>query len=309
MATDHGLTKDAILSSVSGYRELGEAGASKAALEKSFERDKLNLRQLGVPIETLGDTADPEDLRSARYRIAIGEYSLPDDIEFTPAETALLHLAGSVWGEGSMTDAARSGLRKIRALGNEVDEPIIGFAPRISMREPSFAPIERAIDQCRSVNFAYLKPGERTPRVRRVEPLALVEYEARWHVFGFDRDAGAERTFLLSRIVGDVTITRQSYARDKRKDAGERALAGLRDVASRNIAHLEVNPGTEASLRLARRALPADQGLRAPFVDAHIFADELASYGPEVRVVEPADLRDKVIERLQGALRAHEEPS
>lgn len=308
MATEHGLTKDTILSSVSGYREQYEGGASKAALEKSFERDKLNLRNLGVPIETLGDTADPDDLRAARYRIAIGEYSLPDDIEFTPAEIALLNLAGTVWGESSMTDAARSGLRKIRALGNEVDEPIIGFAPRISQREAAFTPLERAIDTCKVVSFSYLKPGETTARLRTVEPLALVDYEARWHVFGIDRDAKADRTFLLSRIVGDVTITRTGFPRDRRAGAGARALAGLEAVAARNRALLEVHPGTEAELRLMRRAVPGDaneQGVRVPFVDAHIFADELASYGPEVRVVEPEALKLQVIERLTAARDLH----
>ncbi|MEJ1155408.1 WYL domain-containing protein [Microbacterium marmarense] len=308
MATEQGLTKDTILTSVAGYRELRDAGSSKAALEKSFERDKLNLRQLGVPIETLGESSDPDDLRSARYRIAIGEYSLPDDIEFTPAEVALLNLAGGVWGEGSMTDAARSGLRKIRALGIEVDEPIIGFSPRISIREPSFVPLERAIDLCKAVTFAYLKPGERAARTRRLQPLALVEYEARWHVYGIDLDAKAERTFLLSRVVGDVAITRQSFGRELRDGAGERAIAGLEAVAARNSALLEVNPGTEAALRLARRAIhpqPLEQGIRVPFVDIHIFADEIASYGPEVRVVEPAELREQVIQRLVAARDLH----
>ena len=68
---------------------------------------------------------------------------------------------------------------------------------------------------------------------------------------------------------------------------------------------LEVNPGTEAALRLSRRALPADQGIHVPFVDIHVFANELASYGPEVRVVEPTELRDQVIARLEAARAAH----
>jgi proteasome accessory factor B len=47
------------------------------------------------------------------------------------------------------------------------------------------------------------------------------------------------------------------------------------------------------------------QGVHVPYVDKHIFADELATYGPEVRVVEPADLRDAVIERLRAIVAAH----
>src|SRR5690606_25477061 len=125
---DHGLTKHEILESVSGYRQRTEGGASVDSLEKMFERDKDDLRNLGIPLETLGDFADPQDLREARYRIPKGEYDLPEDLEFTPAELAVLQLAGSVWSAGSMSDDAQAGVRKIRALGIDGDEPIIGFA-------------------------------------------------------------------------------------------------------------------------------------------------------------------------------------
>jgi proteasome accessory factor B len=305
VATEQGLTKDTILSSVSGYREQSGAGASKDALEKMFERDKESLRRLGVPIETIGDWADPDDLREARYRIPTAEYELPEDIVFTSAELALLNLAGGVWSESSMSDQARSGLRKIRALGMTVDEPIIGYSPRISLRDPAFAALQQAIELSRVVTFGYLKPGEGSPRTRRVQPLALVEYEGRWHVFGVDLGVGAERTFLLQRIVDEVTITREPFDAALRDGAGERALAGLAAVAERNRALLEVTPGTEAALRLSRRALPADQGIRVPYVDVNVLADELASYGPEVRVVEPAELRAQVVARLEAARAAH----
>ncbi len=305
LATEQGLTKETILSSVSGYREQSEAGASKDALEKMFERDKENLRGLGVPIETIGDHADPDDLREARYRVPTAEYALPVDIEFTAAEIALLNLAGSVWSESSMSEQARSGLRKIRALGNPVDERIIGYAPRISVRDHAFAPLQRAIEQARTVTFPYLKPGERSARLRRVRPLALVEYEARWHVLGVDVATDAERTYLLSRITDAVVITREGFDPESRRGAGERALRGLRELADSQTALVEVHPGTEAALRLGRRATPATQGLRVPYVDAHVLADELASYGPEARVVEPPHLRDLVIERLRAVHERH----
>lgn len=305
MATEQGLTKDTILSSVAGYREQSTAGASKDALEKMFERDKQTLRGLSIQIETIGDYADPDDLREARYRIPTAEYELPADIDFTPAELALLNLASGVWSESSMSADARSGLRKIRAIGIDVDAPIIGYSPRINLREPSFGPLQRAIEQWRVVGFTYVKPGDGAARRRRIRPLALIEYEARWHVYGFDLDRDDDRTFLLSRIASDVEITTARFDLAQREGAGERALAGLDELASRQRALLEVTPGTEAALRLSRRAAPADQGIHVPFVDVHIFADELASYGPEVRVVEPAALRDEVIARLRRVLEVH----
>ncbi|OJV96949.1 MAG: WYL domain-containing protein [Microbacterium sp. 67-17] len=305
MATEQGLTKDTILSSVSGYREQSESGTSKDALEKMFERDKESLRGLGVPIETIGDRADPDDLREARYRVPTAEYELPADIEFTPAELALLNLAGGVWSESSLSADARSGLRKIRALGIPVEDPILGYSPRISLREPSFAPLQRAIEDSRIVSFRYMRPGSAAPRVRRLQPLALVEFEARWHVYGLDLDLDAPRTFLLTRIIDDVVITRTAGDPALREGAGERALAGLRELAARQRALLEIDPGTEAWLRLSRRAEPAAQGYWVPYVDLHVFADELASYGPEVRVVEPDEVRSEVISRLRAVRNAH----
>ncbi|OAN40907.1 helix-turn-helix transcriptional regulator [Microbacterium sp. H83] len=307
MATEIGLTKQQILDNVSGYRQRADAGARSDALEKMFERDKDELRALGVPVETIGDPADPNDLREARYRIPQAEYDLPGDIEFTAAELAVLQLAGSVWSAESASGDAKAGVRKIRALGIDGDEPIIGFAPRITARDAAFAPLQDAIERCRVVSFDYLKPGEDAPRRRSIRPLALVDYEARWHVFGVDIDLDADRMFLLSRIVGDVAITARTFPATLRDGAGERALAGLERVAAQNSALLEVTPGTEASLRLGRRATPAVQGIHVPFVDLHILADELASYGPEVRVVEPAALRDAVVARLTSVVATHSE--
>jgi len=305
MATEIGLTKQQILDNVSGYRQRADAGTRTDALEKMFERDKDELRSLGVPIETIGDAADPNDLREARYRIPQAEYDLPSDIDFTPAELAVLQLAGSVWSAESVSGDAQSGVRKIRALGIDGDEPIIGFAPRITARDAAFSPLQEAIEKSRVVVFEYLKPGEDAPRRRRVRPLALVDYEARWHVFGIDVDVEEDRMFLLSRIVGDVRMTASTFDAAMREGAGERALAGLEEVAAANSALLEITPGTEAALRLGRRATPAVQGIRVPFVDLHILADELASYGPEVRVVEPAPLREAVIARLQAVVVTH----
>jgi proteasome accessory factor B len=309
MATEIGLTKQQILDNVSGYRQRADAGARTDALEKMFERDKDELRKLGVPVETIGEASDPNDLREARYRIPQAEYDLPEDIDFSPAELAVLRLAGSVWSAESASGDAQAGVRKIRALGIDGDEPIIGFAPRITARDAAFAPLQEAIEKSRVVTFDYLKPGEDAARTRRVRPLALVDYEARWHVFGIDVDAEGDRTFLLSRIVGAVKMTSTSFDPELRLGAGERALAGLEEVAANNSALLEITPGTEASLRLGRRAAPAVQGIRVPFVDVHIFADELASYGPEVRVVEPVALRDAVIARLRAVVDANREVS
>ena len=65
-----------------------------------------------------------------------------------------------------------------------------------------------------------------------------------------------------------MRITATTFDAALREGAGARALRGLQDVAAQNSALLEVTPGTEASLRLGRRARPAPtQGILVPFVD------------------------------------------
>ena len=303
VATPNGLTKDQILGSVQGYSE--RASGDRRSLEKMFERDKADLREAGIPILTLGAVDDPDDNRGARYTIPKSEYDLPDDITFTPSEIAVLNVAAAVWSQGSMSGAAQSALMKIRSLGIEVDEPIIGFAPRVNLRDPAFPALQRASDKALVVEFSYLKPGEGRPAKRRIEPHELIELEGRWLVFGHDTARAAERTFLLSRIVGEVFVTDEPFDLDRRTGAAARARAGLEQLAAHNIAVLEVRPDTEAALRLGRRGTFDGDTAHLPFVDAHVLADELASFGPEVRVLEPASLRELVIERLQRALAAH----
>ena len=53
IATDVGLTKAQILSTVTGYAGRYSMGGDNSALERQFERDKDDLRELGVPLETI----------------------------------------------------------------------------------------------------------------------------------------------------------------------------------------------------------------------------------------------------------------
>ncbi|MEO7146271.1 MAG: WYL domain-containing protein, partial [Terrimesophilobacter sp.] len=74
------------------------------------------------------------------------------------------------------------------------------------------------------------------------------------------------------------------------------------------LAHVMIEPETDAAIRLAKQrgATEADGGgLNLHFVDLNIVADELASYGPEVLVVSPPELRVAVLQRLHATAAAH----
>lgn len=306
LATEPGLTKAEILSSVRGYAQRYAPGGDNANLERQFERDKDDIRELGVPLETIEPLGEPGDNHNLRYRIPKGAYDLPEDVRFTSDEIALLNLAGMVWREGSLNAESRRALVKLRALGIAADEPVLGYAPRVRLRDAAFEPLNQAIDRRQIVRFAYLKPGEIRAREREVIPLALVQYDGRWHLSAEEVATGDSKTFLLRRIVGKVTAGKPAPARSG--DHKARALAGLEAVWQEGVADLEVHAGSDAALRLAHRrgSIETAPGiLRVHYVDLAILADELAGFGPEVLVLGPAELRDAVIERLKVTVTDH----
>jgi proteasome accessory factor B len=180
-------------------------------------------------------------------------------------------------------------------------EPVLGYAPRVRVHDTAFGPLNAALEKHVVVRFDYLKPGEAQATSRTVLPLALVQHQGRWHLYAEEADSGKTRTFLLRRIVSKVTTTSKTFPA-RPGDQSARALAELDEVWQRNIAEVDVTPGSDAALRLQKRrgAEPTATGtLRLHFTDLNIFADELASYGPEVLVITPPTLRDAVRSRLQ----------
>jgi len=306
LATEPGLTKSEILSSVRGYSQRYAPGGDNANLERQFERDKDDIRELGVPLETIEPLGEPGDNHNLRYRIPKGAYDLPEDVRFTSDETALLNLAGMVWREGSLNAESRRALVKLRALGIAADEPLLGYAPRLRLRDAAFEPLTQAIDRRQVVRFSYLKPGEARAREREVIPLALVQYDGRWHLSGEEVASGDAKTFLLRRIVGKVAAGKAAPARPG--DHKARALADLEAVWEAGVADLEVRAGSDAALRLAHRRGTTETApgiLRVHYVDLAILADELAGFGPEVLVLDPPALREALIERLKATVVDH----
>jgi len=306
LATENGLTKNEILSTVQGYRQDFDHSGDNANLERKFERDKDDIRELGVPLETVQAPGDPGNNQNLRYRIPRGEYELPGDVSFSSDETTLLNLAAMVWREGSLSAESRRALLKLRSLGVVPDEPVIGYAPRVRVRDAAFEPLSAALEKHQWVRFSYLKPGENDARVRTVTPLSLFQHQGRWHLYAHD-DAGVSKTFLLRRIVSQISTTGKSFE-PPAGNLAELALAELDEVWNANIAFVEVTPGTDAETRLSKRrgtSVTQTGELQLHYSDVNIFADELAGFGPEVLVISPPQLRAAVISRLERTAADH----
>ena len=300
LATEAGLTKHEILSNVQGYRQRYIAGGDNANLERQFERDKDDIRDLGVPLETIDSPGDAGNNQLLRYRIPRGDYELPADVRFSAEETALLGLAGMVWREGALSGESRRALLKLRSVESTASTPVLGYQPRVRLRDPAFEPLREALDKHLITRFAYLKPGEDEARDREVIPLALIQYQGRWHLAAEEVGSGIEKTFMLRRIVAPVTTGKPAPAREG--DFAALALERIDRLWNEVVAVVEVEPGSDAARRLGNRrgaSVDADGHLRLHYVDTAILADELTAFGPEVLVISPQRLRTAVIERLE----------
>jgi proteasome accessory factor B len=299
LATEAGLTKNEILSTVQGYRQRYASSGDNSNLERQFERDKDDIRELGVPLETLESPGQAGNNQNLRYRIPRGDYELPSDISFSPEETTLLNLAAMVWREGSISGESRRAILKLRSLGVVTDEPVIGYAPRLRVRDVAFEPLNAALDKHVIIRFGYLKPGEQEARVRTIAPIALIQREGRWLLHGQDQDVDGTRNFLLRRIVTPITTTNTKYPPFP-ESATEDAKAELDEIWDRRAAVVDVEPGSDAATRLRKRPGTTVDGnsLTLHYSDIDLFADELAGFGLEVLVASPPELRTAVRDRL-----------
>jgi proteasome accessory factor B len=294
------LTAWQIREAVPGYPDTSEA------FKRMFERDKDELRELGIPLETGVNSATDEEIG---YRISRQAYELPE-IALEPDEAAVLGLAARVWQRAELAGAAAGGLLKLRAAGIDAEEASQpGIEPRLETGEAAFGPLWRAVRDRRPVSFNYQAPGRAAAQRRNLEPWGVVNRHGRWYVAGLDSDRGEERVFRLSRIDGPVTFTGPPGSVTVPDGVSVRDSVRAWDASAPAVrdAVLRVRHGAGHGLR--RRASsdrpspePGWDLVRAPFSDVAWYADYIASFGADAVVLEPVDLRDAVIRRLKGAL-------
>jgi len=293
------LTASQIRAAVPGYPDSFEA------FKRMFERDKDELRELGIPLETGMNPGDEE----AGYRISRQEYELPD-IRLEPDEVAMLGLAARVWRQAELAGAADGALLKLRAAGidpESLSQPRL--EPRVQTAEPSFGPLWQAVRDGRPVAFGYRVPGRGAPLLRNLEPWGVVCRRGRWYVVGRDTDRAAERVFRLSRIEGPVRFTGLAGSVTVPPGADVRAAVHYsdREASAPHTCLLRVRAGTGYGLRrYAERIEAAPEAgwdlVELGYSDTAWWSEHIAWFGADVVVLEPSDLRDAVIGRLKGVL-------
>ncbi len=290
------LSRERIRATVEGY-----ANQSDEAFERMFERDKEELRELGVPVET--GSADRYFDDEFGYRIRRERFQLPP-LHLQPDEAAVLGLAARVWQQAGLASATESALRKLGAAGVATDRAALSVVePRLVASEPAFGPLFDAAVHRRPVRFAYRGSGSPDTAVRSVHPWGLGLWRGRWYLVGYDVDRTDRRTYRLGRIVGEVTTIGPGPVPAAPAGAVRAALTSLDPQGSPSgTAQLRVRVGTVLGLRNRAGPVVADapgwELLEVPFSSPGALADEVAGYGADAVVLGPPPVRAAVIDRL-----------
>ncbi|WP_033212827.1 helix-turn-helix transcriptional regulator [Kitasatospora phosalacinea] len=299
MNTRRPLSKKELRESVEAYREAWQQG-SEDAFNRMFERDKDDLRELGLIIDVDENALDGE----IGYLARRDRNRLPE-IALDAEEAAALALAARVWQQAKMSGAASGALQKLRAAGVPFveDREHGALEPRIPGREAAFEPLLTAARDRRPVTFDYRKAGAATAEPRSVEPWALECWRGHWYLAGYDRDRGSARVFRLSRITGKVRSRAGAFTGEVPEHVDVRAVvARFAGEGATAVAQVEVRSGAAYPLRqraLETRPVDADwDELDIPYGNG--LGADLAEYGPDVIVIGPEDLRADVIDRLRA---------
>jgi proteasome accessory factor B len=295
LATRRYLSVQQIRAAVPGYDQ-----PTEDAFRRMFERDKEELRDLGIPLET-GTSASAHD-DELGYRIARRDYELPE-ISLEADEAAALGLAARLWQSAPLAGATGSALLKLRAAGVDAPAAPQVLEPRVAAAEPAFEACLAAVRDARPLRFPYRTSGRPGAELRSVEPWGVVSWRGRWYLVGHDTGRDAQRVFRLSRIEGAVELVGEPGTVTPPAGVDLRAVAAaLASDEPRRPAALRVRRGSGWELRRGATAVHDDgdgwDRVEVGFSDPERLADRVTGLGADAVVLSPPDARAAVVRRL-----------
>lgn len=264
----------------------------RESARRMFERDKDELRRLGVPVQTSYDPLSGE----AGYVVDRHDYELPD-VDLDRDEMAALAVALRVTGRAD----ERLALSKLAARAPDPLAPTTAVDARVSLETQAVDGVADAVVGRQAIRFAY-QTGSGEQRDRVVDPYGVVLRRGTWYVVGRDHDRDALRAFRLDRVRSQVVpvgapgayelpddLDLASHVEGPAGDAVDVVLAvtpAARWAAEARGGHVV---GTRPDGRELVRLVQVDPWRLLPWV---------LGFGADVEVVEPTSLRTQVRDRL-----------
>ena len=297
------LTAEELRKRVPGYPEGDDA------FHRSFERDKDDLRELGIPLETV--VVEHHEQPKAAYTIQRSRYELRDP-GFELDELAAIHLAATtIQLEGLDPDDVEEGLRKLGGLG-QVDpgaEAAASPVGAVPVPDPLLDLFEAVLER-RPVSFTY---GHAE---RHVQPHRLQFERGRWYLTGHDTDRDDRRSFRLDRITGRVTAGEPGAFEPPAEVGGVQLRPWEIGEGEPTPCRLLLDPGVAKSVLVEHPDLTVVERRDAGSVVVELAVRNRVALRSFVltmldhaEVLEPRELRAEVVEWLRAFTGVEPEPS
>lgn len=264
----------------------------RESARRMFERDKDELRRLGVPVRTEFDPLSGE----AGYLVDRRDYELPD-VDLDRDEMAALAVALRVTGQAD----ERLALSKLAARAPDPLGAPASVDARVSLETQAVDGVADAVVGRQAIQFRY-RTAAGEERERTVDPYGVVLRRGTWYVVGRDHDRDALRAFRLDRVRSQVVGVGPT---------GAYTLPDDLDLASHVTGpSVEVADVLLAVTPTARWAAEARGGqvldhlpdgrdvVRLSGEDPWRLLSWILGHGDDVEVLAPTDLRERVRDHL-----------
>lgn len=292
LGTKRYMSKSEIFRRVSGY------SGTQETKERMFERDKDDLRTLGIEIEVA--THDPLFEDEVGYRIRPESYQLLAN--FSAEEMGVMSLALAMISEGEFADKSKELSRRLQSLTVSPDLPEGIQIRSQEISEAGLSEVLQALAQRTQIQFNYKKFESEKIERRRVNPLGISAWRGSWYLIGEDLDRDDVRVFKLSRVAGAIDTSGDSGSYVIPDDFRvQDYLVMLRENTYR--VSLKLRKGAGLKLRnqaSAERTINEEwDEIEIPFSDSREALREILWLGDDAIVTEPLELRSMVIDALK----------
>ena len=217
--------REEILSQVDDYKTdwVGGSDKQRESVRRKFERDKAELKALGVVIEPMKEkvVAEHAGQEVEAYLLKARDFYLPylevrgraaerpyylNSVNLSADELPILRRAAERVAALADTPLGAAALSAVRKLAFDLPELNVGSEERAFMQtrpgeiDRQFLVLRQAVEQKRAVRCRYYTIRRDAEEPRVIEPYGLMLSWGHWYCVGRARERDAMRVFRLDRM-------------------------------------------------------------------------------------------------------------
>ena len=267
---------------VEGYQ------GSQESMDRMFERDKNELRQLGIDID-VGDL-DPLFEDEPGYKINQTDYAFQLK-DLNQIELSLLAAASRIWNDSFLGPEGQGILRKIESTSFGIGELEIPLLVNYEEPNQNFEAIEKAMRANQKIRFRYSNQD------REIEPQKIFIWRGAWYLAGKISETYNYKIFKISRIDGAITFLKEKFVIDK-----DLRVENLLPQEKNYLVRLKIPVNSSQVLRNQGRLIES-QGdfdiFELEFFSAESALGQILKYGGDCLIVEPKELNERLNQSLK----------